>query len=148
MVGEVEACDPWVKANFGIEGLGEGIVFYPAPDKNGNVLKIDYDSYVFKAKGEKHQVVKNKQPAQLEPEKVQSIEAFVKLFVTEPRLEQFSTKVGVDQKKTGEFMKAFCGDVEKESKAELEASSLAWADVAKAVGNEARKWYIEQIKKV
>ena len=148
MVEDVEACDPWVKATFGVEGLGEGIVFYPMPNADGRILKIEYDNYVFKAKGEKHQVVKNKKPAQLEPEKAESVEAFVKLFVTEPRLEQYATKIGIDQKKTGEFLKAFCGDVEKESSAELSASGMTWGEVAKAIGNEARKWYMEQIKKV
>jgi tRNA-binding EMAP/Myf-like protein len=147
MVDDVEACDPWVKAVFGVEGLGEGIVFYPMPNSDGRILKIEYDSYVFKAKGEKHQVVNNKKPAQLEPEKAESIDGFVKLFVTEPRLEQFATKVGIDQKKIGDFLKAFCTDVEKESEAELAASNMTWSEVAKAIAAAARKWYIAQVNK-
>ena len=29
MVADVEACDPWMKAIFAIDGIGEGLVFYP-----------------------------------------------------------------------------------------------------------------------
>jgi tRNA-binding EMAP/Myf-like protein len=146
MVEEVEACDPWVKEVFGVEGMGEGLVFYPVLDDSGIIDKVYYDNYVFKAKGEKHQVVKNKKPAQAEPEKVDDVNAFVDLFVTDQRLDQFVQKIGLDQKKVGEFLKAFCADVEKESSAELAVAGLKWADVGKAVGNQARKWYLNKLK--
>lgn len=41
----------------------------------------------------------------------------------------------------GPFLKWFGQDVEKESKAELEASGLKWDQVAKEVQVAARNWY-------
>lgn len=145
IVEDVEACDPWVKDTFGIEGLGEGVVMYPVTGDT-YVDKEFYDTFVFKAKGEKHNVVKVKAPVTIDPEVVANTEAFVKLFVTENRLEQFSSKTGFDQKKIGEFIKLFIADVEKESKAELDASRLEWKDVSKAVSTAAKLWYLEKLK--
>ena len=59
IVKEVEAIDPWVKETFGIEGVGEGLVMYP--ETNGIVIREGYTELMFKAKGEKHRVVKSKQ---------------------------------------------------------------------------------------
>lgn len=146
IVNSIEDCDPWVKEQFGIEGLGEGIVLYPIVD-NGFLFKEFFDNFIFKAKGEKHNVVKMKQSVQIEPEKASSIEEFVKLFVTESRLEQFADDK-YDQKLIGNFLKIFSNDVEKESQAELEASKLSWKDVSKDILTTARNWYIEKIKKI
>lgn len=146
IVNSIEDCDPWVKEQFGIEGLGEGIVLYPIVD-NGFLFKEFFDNFIFKAKGEKHNVVKMKQSVQIEPEKASSIEEFVKLFVTEARLEQFANDK-YDQKLIGNFLKNFSNDVEKESQAELEASKLSWKDVSKDILTTARNWYIEKIKKI
>ena len=144
MVNDVEQCDPWVKDTFGISGLGEGVVLYPCDE---DIIDREfYSNFVFKAKGEKHNVVNVKAPATINPEVLASTDAFVKLFVTENRLEQFSGKTGFDAKKIGEFIKLFSADVEKESKAELEASNLQWKDVSKAVMGAARKWYLEKVQ--
>ncbi len=102
---------------------------------------------VFKAKGEEHQVVKTKQPVQIDPEVAKSIDEFVALFVTENRLEQFAQKIGdFDMKKTGNFLKIFLEDVVKESTAELEASKMTWKDVNNAVSNKARAWWMDKCK--
>lgn len=154
LIFQIEDCDPWVKSVFGIEGLGEGLVYYPISecrivDEKILVDRSFYKDYVFKAKGEKHAVVKTKAPVQIDPEVAKNIDEFVEMFVTENRLEQFSTKVGgFDVKKTGLFLKAFNDDVIKESTAELEASGLTWKDVSSAVSTKARNWYIEQTKKL
>lgn len=147
MVNTVETVDPWVKETFGIEGIGEGLVMFP--ESNELAERLSYAELLFKAKGEKHQAVKTKQPVQIDPEVAQSIDDFVNLFVTPARLEQGVTQVGCGQfevDKIGAFLKWFNADVQKESVAELEVAQLTWKDVNKAVMNAAKKWYQEQAK--
>lgn len=146
-VDTVEKVDPWVKETFGIEGIGEGLVWFP---ESGELAeRLSYAELLFKAKGEKHQVVKTKQPVQIHPEVAQSIEEFVNLFVTPARLEQGVTEVcsgEFDMAKLGSFLQWFTADVQKESVSELESAQLSWKDVNKAVMNSAKKWYQEKAK--
>jgi hypothetical protein len=141
-VEAVEACDPWMKATFGVEGIGEGLVYYP--DGVTNVKR--FGDFAFKAKGEKHKVTKTKESVQVDPEVASSVDEFVELFVTPARLEQGLDAVGgnADPKLTGKFLAWIGQDVEKESGDELQASGLDWKQVAKPVGNAARKWFIER----
>ena len=154
---EIEACDPYLKSTFGENKVGEGLVFYPigigptpetsyAPKADSlQITRAYYKDFVFKAKSEKHQVVKNKQPVQIDPEVAKNAADFADLFVTENRLNQFAAKIGnFDVKKTGQFLKEFVADVIKESKAELESSKLTWKDVSGAVTNKARFWWLEK----
>lgn len=142
IIEEVEKSDPWVKEIFGIDGLGEGLVMYPEADDL--VEKLSYSELIFKVKGEKHQVVKTKQPVQIDPETANSIEEFVNLFVTPARLEQAATEAcdgDFDIKKIGDFLKWIAIDIQKESAAELERSNLTWKQVSKAVSSAAKQWY-------
>lgn len=146
-VETVEKVDPWVKETFGIEGIGEGLVLFP---ESGELAeRLSYTELLFKAKGEKHQAVKTKQPVQIDPEFAQSIDDFVNIFVTPARLEQGAIAVdcnGFDMAKIGAFLQWFMTDVQKESAAELEAAGLTWKEVNKAVMNAAKKWYQEKSK--
>ena len=142
MVEAVEKSDPWVKDTFNIEGIGEGLVMYPDTDKL--VEKANYTDYLFKAKGLKHQVVKTEKAVSINPEKAENIEEFVRLFVTEARLNQAVTEAcdgQYDMKRMGDFLKWFSLDVQKESVAELEASGLTWKEVNKPLMNDAKEWY-------
>ena len=154
-VAEVEAGCPFAKENFNTDTTGEGLVFYPVPDLTVlnsadpiNLWRFYYKELVFKAKGEKHKVVKVKQPVQISPEVVKSIEDFADLFVTENRLKQIASKFPVfDVRKTGEFLKEFNHDVIKESSAELNTAGLSWKDVCSTVSNRAREYWVENCKK-
>ena len=142
IIEEVEKSDPWVEENFGIAGLGEGLVMYPEAD--GLVERLAYSELLFKVKGEKHRVVKIKQPVQIDPETANSIEEFVNLFLTPARLEQAATETcngDFDIKKIGDFLKWIAIDIQKESSAELEQSNLTWRQVSKAISKEAKQWY-------
>lgn len=152
MVLEVEACDPWIKATFGYDGVGEGIVFYPitALVRIGgfDTLKATTDT-MFKAKGEKHRGQREAKPATVDVAKVASGEAFAAMFVTEPRCEQAlaeGCKGELLMTNMGSFLAWMGKDVEKESKAELEASGLTWKDVAKYVQGAARTWFMNKVK--
>jgi hypothetical protein len=148
-VRTVETCDPWVKAIFGVEGVGEGLVFYPISHPGANC----FSNLAFKAKGEEHKVVKTKEPVQISAEVVASITDFANLVLTEARLEQGVRAVGggellFDVKRTGQFVGWVCKDVEKETVAELEASNLTWKQVQKTVSDAARQWYLNKTKQL
>ncbi len=144
VVAEVEKVDPWVKAKFGVEGIGEGLVYYPGAGED--VKRKYFSDFIFKAKGEKHKVVKTKEAVQVDPEVAASIEKFSEMFVTEARCEQGLAAIGgtADLKLTGSFLKWLCQDVLKESVDELEASDLTWDQVGKVVQNDARKWFVRK----
>lgn len=147
-VDEVEKCDPWVKSVFSIEGLGEGLVYYPISHPGYKA----FSDLAFKAKGEKHKVVNVKAPAQVNPEAVANASAFAELVLTEARLEQGARAVShdgeliFDIKTIGKFLGWIGQDVSKECQAELEASNLEWKMVAKTISDKARVWYLNRCK--
>lgn len=153
LVEDVEICDPFVKSEFGIEGLGEGIVFFPIIDRLPFIKRHFFSSLIFKAKGEKHKVTKQRNAIQIDPEVMASISEFIQKTVTEARLEQGAREVGrgeleFDMKKIGPFLAWIGNDVKRETTDELEASNLSWKDVQKNLQAEARTWYIAKCKEM
>lgn len=147
IVENIEPCDPWVKKTFDIEGTAEGIVYYPSTGED--ITKTMFENFAFKAKGEKHKVVKTKHIVQVDPEIASSVQEFVAMFVTGQRCEQGINVVGsLETKNIGAFLKWICTDIEKESKAELEASGLTWDQVQKNIQMNARNWFLEKSRKV
>ena len=124
-------------ARFGIEGLGEGIVWIPIGQHWGN------SDLFFKTKGEKHQeVTKTKKKSTIDPEVISSVNGFVEFAVTDNRLQKgidYLVEMGkaVDMKSAGEFLKWVGNDVKRECGLELEDNELEWKQVAKAVNNRA-----------
>ena len=154
-VEKVEAMDPWIKDTFGVEGIGEGIVYYPISleKDDGSTMRYHFSDWTFKTKGEKHKVVKQRQAVQIDPEVAASVSEFVDNVVTDARLEQGAREVNrgqleFDNKLIGPFIGWVGKDVKLETTAELEASDLDWKMVAKQVSDRARKWYMEQLTKI
>lgn len=146
-VDAVEKCDPWVKETFGAEGIGEGIVYYPVSSVHAG--RESFSNLSFKAKGEKHKVVKQKKAVQVDPETAASVAEFAELVLTDARLEQGVTEGcggEYDTKKIGPFIGWVTKDVNKECQSELEASGLTWKQVSKAVSAKARTWYMHKIE--
>lgn len=148
-VAEVEKCDPWVKENFGIEGLGEGLVYYPV----SHIGLENFKNLCFKAKGEKHKVVASKNSAQANPEKAEGVDAFAALVLTEARLEQGVRAIAngellYDIKNVGKFIGWVSQDVSKETVDELQASGLEWKQVSRTIDNKARTWYLNNARKL
>lgn len=144
-VDAVEKCDPWVKDNFGIEGLGEGIVLYP--EYSNNYSFEEYCNLMFKVKGAAHRVVNHKKGALLEPIVPEGTKEFVNLFVTENRMLQAVEEACEGEyimRKLGPFLKWMGQDIKKESTIELEESGLVWKDVAKFINVVAKDWYREK----
>ena len=148
-VEKVEKTDPWVKETFGVDGNGEGYVFYP-------YFSTDYDQFsylVFKAKGNKHQKegVKAKKFVKISPEILNSINEFADMYVTVDRLEQAVCEAcenEYDVKHTGIFMKWIGNDIKREGLAELEANGLEWKQVAREVSTRARQWWLDKCKEI
>lgn len=148
LVEKVEKCDPFIERLFGIEGTGEGVVFYPVAIGSDSDIKSRelYRRYMFKAKGEKHKTVKTRNAVQVDPEVAASIEEFANKVVTEARMEQAvresnGGELEFDMKKIGPYIAWLSKDVKKETEEELQASGLTWKQVQKAISSKAVAWY-------
>lgn len=138
---KVEEECPFAKL-FGVSGIGEGIVWE-------TYLHPSLEPMRFKVKGEKHSISKVKTLAEVDPEKVASIAAFVEKVVTENRLEQGVREVfgdaDVDVKNMGAFIKWVVGDVLKEESDVMEVSGISQKEVGKCVAPAARQWLLGRI---
>jgi hypothetical protein len=142
IVQQVEQEDPWVKEQFNVSGLGEGIVLYPVSWEDTN--PESFAKRMFKAKGEKHRTVRTKDAVQVNPEAAQGVTEFVNLVLTPARLEQGVSKIGGREPKlTGKFLQWIVADVQKETAAELAASGLTWGQVQPVVQRIAREWFLK-----
>lgn len=146
-VKAVEACDPWVKKVFGIEGTGEGLVLYPHNTRGFE----NFANLMFKAKGEKHQVLGGTKPVQADPTKAASAEAFATMVVTEARCLQGAAAVnngepGFDFKLVPSFLTWLKADIAKECQAEITAADLTEAEALKACEAAGRAWYVAKAK--
>lgn len=136
---EVEAecpCGAW----FGVDGVGEGIVW-----------KASYDGkfYQFKVKGEKHSVSKVKTLASVDVELVASIKEFAEKVATEQRFEQgYSILAGAGEvtvAQTGAFLQWVNRDVLKEESDTLVASQLDFKKVAPEISKLAKVWFFKKL---
>lgn len=142
----VEQLCPWGQ-RFGIEGMGEGIVWVPIAKHWGN------SDLFFKTKGDKHKEVKKakRNKPSIDPEIVNSVNQFVDFAVTDVRLEKgldYLREMGkdVDMKFTGDFLKWIGADVKRECEADLEASELEWKQVSKAVNTRALQFFKDKAR--
>lgn len=132
---------------FGVAGVGEGVVLYPVAVEGGDV-PVEPEAYshlMFKAKGGAHKSTGAEKAVQVDAEVLTSTQAFVDYMVTPARLTQgvhAACGGARDKRDTAKFLAWVLADVRKESAAELEASSLAWGQVERAVQARAREWYL------
>lgn len=123
---------------FGVEGIGEGVVWKPATFPLNSNTEL-----WFKVKGEKHSVSKVKTLAQVNPEKLASVDKFIEYAVTTNRLNQGLTEVFpngiIDVKLTGDYIRWVNTDIHKEESDALEASGLTMKDVSRLIGAKARQ---------
>lgn len=140
----VEDQCPWGKY-FGIEGMGEGIVWTPLGGHWGN------DDLFFKTKGEKHKIVKRakrNKPA-TDPEVVASVNEFLEFAVTENRLKQGIEYLNemnhpIEMQSTSHFLRWVVQDIQRECALELQDSGLDWKQVSKAISKKALEYFKSQ----
>lgn len=122
---EVEECCPVAK-QFGVEGIGEGIVwtgYGPTGDR-----------YIFKVKGQKHSVTKIKTLAPVDLEKLNSVNAFVDYCVTENRVRQgMEYTQAIDMTGTKDLIRWVINDIRDEETDTLNANGLTMKDVGSAL---------------
>jgi len=158
LTNEVENCCPVGKA-FGVEGIGEGIVWRcvsswniaNVPDELDAIIKSH--DLIFKVKGPKHSDTKVKTTATVDIEKVNSINEFAANVCTDHRLEKMldqliQSGLELDVKNTGNFLKLVGADILKEESDVIEASGLERKDVMPAVNLLARQWFLTKWNKV
>lgn len=153
LVDSIEKVDPWVEEQFGVQGLGEGVVWFPVftGTSSGPIPREQITDRMFKAKGEKHQAVRQKKSAQITPEVAQDLKDFVEMFVTDVRLEQAvqeGCKGQFEMRYIPDFIKWIVHDIQAESTAELEASPLDWKDARREIQKTAVAWYKERVQAV
>lgn len=129
---------------FGISGIGEGVVWAPE-DKT-----YDYSKFSMKIKGSEHSGSKVTKLANVDVEKMKSIEDFVTKVVDEGRLTQgwnylHENKLFDFEKSMGVFLKWIFNDVIKEEKDTFEASGLKEKDLGGAIAKCAKRWYFEKL---
>ena len=131
---------------FGVSGVGEGVVW--------KVLKATgmqhTDELIFKVKGAKHSDTKVKTTVEVDVEKVANARAYADAVITDHRLEKMVEKlkeqgIALDIKNTGSFLKLVGADVIKEETDRLDASGLAWKDVANVVNAAAKQWWMQLV---
>lgn len=138
--------DPFIKAMFGVEGPGEGLVFVP-DTATGAVSLEDYSNLTFKAKAERHRVKASAKAATVRAEIPANALAFADAFATENRMEQMlSEKLGgeADKRRTGEFVKAVVSDVMKESVPERAALGVDDKVISGLISKRASAWFVER----
>ncbi|EDM81612.1 hypothetical protein PPSIR1_21884 [Plesiocystis pacifica SIR-1] len=140
-----ERC-PWA-ARFGVEGVGEGLVWVPLGRHFGD------SELFFKSKGERHQIVrrKKKTAAAVDPEELSSIQAFVAYSVTDARLAQGlevlrERGLELEMRSMGPYLEWIGRDIKRECADELEANGLEWKRVAKAINAKARSHFRNQFR--
>lgn len=137
---KVEGECPVAKA-LGFPGeLGEGVVW--TATYNG-------ETYRFKVKGEKHSSTKVKTLANVDVEKLGSIQQFVDYAVTKNRIQQALTEVfGTDppsMNKMGDVLRWVINDIKKEESDSMEANGLVAKDVNRYLANKSRELFIETL---
>jgi len=124
---------------------GEGLVLTPI-----NTEHYNSSDYVFKAKGQKHSTSKVKKIANVDIEKVNSVNEFVDNVLTESRLNQgiqYLNEMNIEicPKNTGTYLKWIADDVLKEESDILVESGLSWKDVVGKLNIVSKGFYFKYI---
>jgi len=130
-----------VAKQFGITGIGEGIVWEHI---NGN------ERYIFKVKGEKHQNSKVKTLTTVNVEEIENIKTFVEYAVTENRLLQGIDKMrelglSIESKTTGDYLRWVYNDVIKEESDTIAENNIDVKKIGSAISAKARMFWLNYL---
>lgn len=126
---------------FDVSGTGEGIVWEHINDNK---------RYIFKVKGEKHQVSKVKTLTTVDIEEIENIKSFVDYAVTENRLTQGIDKmrelnIPIIDKSTADYLKWVYNDVIKEESDTIEKNNINIKKIGKAISAKARIFWLNYL---
>jgi len=130
---------------FGVEGVGEGIVWKPiSVPKN-----LSYSSMIFKVKGEKHSTSKVKVLVPLTEEelsKKNKLAEFIDIVVTENRVKQAIHETNaVDKKDTGSVIRWVFNDIIKEETPLMLKNDISSKEIRALVAKSAKTIYFALI---
>jgi len=132
---EVEAKCPIADA-FGIQGIGEGVVW--STPYGSDILR-------FKVKGELHSSSRVKTLANIDVDKINSIEEFVEYSVTENRFNQAVGEIygegELDIKKLGNLIKWIRNDIIKEETDTMSKNNLFPKDIGGRIGVKVKEMF-------
>lgn len=148
LTNQVEKECPVAK-EFGIEGIGEGIVWRCISDWDG----IKTSDLIFKVKGEKHSDTKVKKLASIDIERVNSINEFVSNVLTEHRLEKMVDLLKQDghplePQSIPIFLKLVGQDIIKEESDSMESNGFERKEIMPAISKSARQYFLNLINKL
>lgn len=128
---------------FGVQGVGEGIVWEYI---NNNTR------YIFKIKGEKHQSSKIKTLVTVDVEAIENIKAFVEYAVTESRLLQGIDKlrekgISIDVKSTGDYLRWIVGDIIKEESDTIVKNQIDPKKMNGFISQKAKQFWMNYLNK-
>lgn len=140
---EVERRCP-VGAMFGVEGIGEGVVWSPMTGDRSS-------KYWFKVKGEKHSASKVATLASVDVERIQNREALVLAIVTENRMEQgldhIQRELGLalQIQNIGAFLRWVFNDAVKEETDTIVASGFDPKELGKPISDVAKRFFVKAL---
>lgn len=124
-----------------INGPSEGLVFYTLDGTN-----------LFKSKSEKFDTVKKSSPNAVDYEKINNLNEFAKVLVTDARLEQGFSEVfpngNPSMKDTGAFIRWIANDVLKECEGEIAASDYDWKAINPYVAKRASNYLRDKVNEI
>jgi len=126
---------------FGVEGVGEGVVWEHIDEK----LR-----YIFKVKGEKHQNSKVKKLTTIDVEAVNTIKEFVEYAVTENRMAQGIDKmkelcVPLEMPSTGTYLRWVYNDVLKEEQDTIIKNGIDPKKLGSFISKKAREYWMKYL---
>lgn len=130
-----------VGKHFGVEGVGEGIVWEYI---NG------IDRYIFKVKGEKHQNSKVKKLVTVDVEAINNMKEFVDYAVTENRMKQGIDKMvelgkPLDKKTTPDYLRWVYNDVIKEEQDTIVKNQLDVKKLGSFISEKAKSYWFKYL---
>lgn len=135
-----------VAKQLGVSGIGEGVVWKCVSPST----KLNTSDLVFKVKGKEHSVSNVVTIAEVDTVKVNSINEFVNIVLTENRLKQGVEYLQEQQlpllvNSMGTFLKWIVNDCLKEEADVLVASGLEKKEVTPTISNKAKQWFLQTI---
>lgn len=137
-----------VAKQLGVIGIGEGVVWKCVSSSP----KLNTSDLVFKVKGKEHSVSNVVTIAEVDTVKVNSINDFANMVLTENRLKQGVEYLQEQQlpllvTSMGTFLKWVVNDCLKEEADVLLESGLEKKDVTPNISNKAKQWFLQTINK-
>jgi len=130
-----------VGKHFGVQGIGEGIVWTPATGDNSA-------KYWFKVKGEKHSVSKVAKLASVDVERFRQKEELVAALCTDNRLQQGiehhlnEAKLTLEMRDIAPFLRWVFNDIAKEETDTIEASGFTVKELSKPISDIAKRFFL------